>query len=65
MQRNRRAATRAKCKRGVSRTVRSRKGPAHIRFHDTRHCCGTLLNAQGASSFTIQRVLGHSQLEHR
>ncbi|MFB3826472.1 MAG: tyrosine recombinase XerC [Bryobacteraceae bacterium] len=33
-----------------------------IRFHDTRHSCGTLLNAQGASPFTIQRVLGHSQL---
>lgn len=33
-----------------------------IRFHDTRHSCGTLLNAQGVSPFTIQKVLGHSQL---
>ena len=33
-----------------------------IRFHDTRHICGTLLHAQGATTFTIQTVLGHSQL---
>lgn len=33
-----------------------------IRFHNTRHSCGTLLHAQGATTFTIQTVLGHSQL---
>lgn len=33
-----------------------------IRFHDTRHSCGTLLHAQHASPFIIQTVLGHSQL---
>jgi integrase len=33
-----------------------------IRFHDTRHSCGTLLHVQGADPFTIQTVLGHSQL---
>jgi integrase len=33
-----------------------------IRFRDTRHSCGTLLHAQGASSLTIQTVLGHTQL---
>lgn len=31
-----------------------------IRFHDTRHSCGTFLHAQGADS--IMRILGHSQL---
>jgi integrase len=35
---------------------------ARIRFHDTRHTCGTLLHAQGANPFVIQKVLGHSQL---
>lgn len=33
-----------------------------IRFHDCRHSCGSFLNAQGASAFTIQKILGHSQL---
>jgi integrase len=33
-----------------------------IRFHDTRHSCGTLLHLQGADPFTIGKVLGHSQL---
>jgi integrase len=33
-----------------------------IRFHDTRHSCGTLLHVQGADPFIIQKVLGHSQL---
>jgi integrase len=33
-----------------------------VRIHDTRHTCGTLLHAQGADPFIIQRVLGHSQL---
>ncbi len=33
-----------------------------IRFHDTRHSCGTLLHVQGADPFIIQTVLGHSQL---
>ena len=33
-----------------------------IRFHDLRHSCGTLLHAEGVSPFTIQEILGHSQL---
>lgn len=33
-----------------------------IRFHDLRHSVGTLLHSQGASPFTIQEILGHSQL---
>lgn len=33
-----------------------------IRSHDCRHSCGTFLNAQGAAAFTIQKILGHSQL---
>jgi integrase len=33
-----------------------------LRFHDTRHTCGTLLHVQGADIFIIKEVLGHSQL---
>jgi integrase len=33
-----------------------------VRVHDTRHSCATFLHLQGASAFTIQEVLGHSQL---
>lgn len=33
-----------------------------LRFHDTRHTCGTLLHVQGADPFIIKEVLGHSQL---
>jgi integrase len=33
-----------------------------LRFHDTRHTCGTLLHVQGADIFVIKQVLGHTQL---
>jgi len=33
-----------------------------LRVHDARHSCATLLHAQKADGFTIQQVLGHSQL---
>jgi integrase len=33
-----------------------------IRFHDLRHTCGTFLHSQGVSPFTIQEILGHSQI---
>jgi integrase len=42
--------------------VCDRANVPRIRFHDTRHSCGTLLHVQGADPFIIQRVLGHSQL---
>jgi integrase len=42
--------------------VCDRAGAPRIRFHDTRHSCGTLLHVQGADPFIIQKVLGHSQL---
>jgi integrase len=33
-----------------------------IRLHDLRHTCGTFLRAQGVSPFTIEEILGYSQL---
>lgn len=32
------------------------------RFHDLRHCCATLLLAQGVPARVVQDVLGHSQV---
>ncbi len=43
-------------------TLCDKAGVPRIRVHDTRHSCATLLHAQGADGFTIQQVLGHSQL---
>jgi integrase len=33
-----------------------------IRLHDLRHCCATLLLAQGVPHRTIMEILGHSQI---
>jgi integrase len=32
------------------------------RFHDLRHCCGTLLVAQGVHPRAVMEILGHSQI---
>jgi integrase len=32
------------------------------RFHDLRHCCGSLLIAQGVHARTVMEILGHSQI---
>jgi integrase len=47
---------------GVFYSICKIAGIPRLRFHDTRHTCGTLLHVQGADLFIIQEVLGHSQL---
>jgi integrase len=34
----------------------------HIRFHDLRHTCATLLLAQGVHPRLVMEILGHSQI---
>ncbi|MFK4224441.1 tyrosine-type recombinase/integrase [Streptomyces sp. NPDC019890] len=34
----------------------------HVRFHDLRHTCASLLHDQGADARTIMEVLGHSSI---
>lgn len=38
-------------------------GLKHIRFHDLRHSCASLLNAQGFTLKDIQEWLGHSDIQ--
>ena len=38
------------------------KGLRHIRFHDLRHSCATLMRHEGARLEDIQKWLGHSQI---
>lgn len=39
-----------------------RAGLRRQRFHDLRHCCATLLLAQGGSLRVIMEALGHNQI---
>lgn len=37
-------------------------GVEHMRFHDLRHCCASLMIAAACDIFTVSRTLGHSQI---
>jgi integrase len=37
-------------------------GLPHQRFHDLRHCCASLLLAQGVHARVVMEILGHSQI---
>lgn len=42
--------------------VLEKNGLKHIRFHDTRHSCASLLYANGVAMKDIQEWLGHSDI---
>jgi integrase len=42
--------------------ARERAGLRHQRYHDLRHCAGSLLLAQGVPPKTISEILGHSDI---
>ena len=44
------------------RTLLKQKGLRHIRFHDLRHSCASLLLANGVPMKQIQEWLGHSDM---
>lgn len=51
--------------RNVSRSfyrLLAQAGLEHMRFHDLRHTCGSLLIAQGVHPRVVMEVLGHSQI---
>jgi integrase len=37
-------------------------GLPHQRFHDLRHCCASLLLAQGVPPRVVMAILGHSDI---
>ncbi len=43
-------------------SILKRNGLRHIRFHDLRHSCASLLLANGVSMKDIQAWLGHSDI---
>jgi integrase len=51
--------------RNVSRewdSVRQKAGLPHLRFHDLRHSCATILTALGVHPRVIMEMLRHSQI---
>ena len=40
----------------------ARLGLPHMRFHDLRHACATLMLAQGEQARVVMETLGHSQV---
>jgi integrase len=44
------------------KTRAKRAGLEHVRFHDLRHSCASLLLAEGVDMRTVMEILGHSQI---
>ncbi|HEY8600582.1 MAG TPA: site-specific integrase, partial [Thermomicrobiales bacterium] len=40
----------------------TKAGLPHQRFHDLRHCCASLLLAQGVPPRVVMEILGHSDI---
>lgn len=44
------------------RLILSKNGARHIRFHDLRHTCATMMLAKGENLVKVQKWLGHSNI---
>lgn len=42
------------------RRAREAEGMPHMRFHDLRHSCASILIASGADLYTVSKILGHA-----
>lgn len=42
------------------RRAREAEGMPHLRFHDLRHSCASILIASGADLYTVSKILGHA-----
>ncbi len=47
---------------GARAASAERAGLPHLRLHDLRHTCATLLIAQGVHPRVVMEILGHSQI---
>jgi integrase len=47
----------------IHKQMLQRAGLPHVRFHDLRHSCATLLLSKGVTLKMIQEVLGHSNFQ--
>ena len=47
---------------GTLERILERAGLPHIRFHDLRHTCATLLLSKGVHPKFVQELLGHATI---
>ena len=49
--------------RALTRSLKGVGIDRHIRIHDLRHTCGSLMHQRGVSAKEIQNILGHEDIQ--